>query len=610
MVSEINQYKSKDSSANEEFYDIKSNKEIIVLNETAETDSEEEKDGIAVEKVNPLGNKISPLSVVVLILQGIVGTGIFSTPGSILNSMGSIGSTYVLWICCWFISLFNVFVYIEYAGYYPKRNGGDVAYLEHAYRQPKYLVPTIYAAVSVILSFTTSSALAFGQYILKAAEIEATEWKYKGIALGALTFSALCVAVNTKQSLRLQNILGFIKVVFLLFMIILGWVILGGGTRIKDPHQSFHNVWEGTTTDGNAIASSIVKVTFSYSGYSYAFGVVAEHTKTDGSNPENDKKKLLRTYTTYVPLSIFLIFVAYILIITAYYSSASPDEIKESKNTVAALLFANAFSSKQATKALCAMVALSAFGHLITAILSHSRALRECGRQGVLPFGKFWTSTKPFGTPLGPVFITWLVNTLMIVCPPAGSAYNFIADLGTYSSNIFSLFLVFGLLKVRRNRKLKGLGAKGRLLPLPFLIITLLFQLMVLIMPFVPPSNGTLIGSDVGFFYATYPIVTIGLLGLCTAYYFIWKFAMPKIGKFARREIVYRLENGEIGNKIVQVKLSELEEWDRHHNTNEDGVAISHEISLSSANSTSSGIESVHELDPRFEKDLSESAKA
>ncbi|GME99620.1 unnamed protein product [[Candida] boidinii] len=85
---------------------------------------------------------------------------------------------------------------------------------------------------------------------------------------------------------------------------------------------------------------------------------------------------------------------------------------------------------------------------------------------------------------------------------------------------------------------------------------------------------------------------------------------MPKIGKFARREIVYRLENGEIGNKIVQVKLSELEEWDRHHNTNEDGVAISHEISLSSANSTSSGIESVHELDPRFEKDLSESAKA
>ncbi|KAG0691260.1 hypothetical protein C6P40_003511 [Pichia californica] len=523
------------------------------------------------EKKNPLGNSIGPLSVVTLILQGVVGTGIFTTPGTVLKQMGSVGASYVLWILCFFFPLFSVYMYIEFAGYYPKRNGGDVAYLEQAYPKPKFLVPTTYAAISVILSYTTTSALAFGQYILSTVG-DTQVWHYRGIAIGALTFSCLCIALSTKWSLRLQNLLGLVKIIFLLFLVVLGWVILGGHTRVADPHQSFRDVWKGTTSDGNDIANSIIKVAFSYGGYSYAFGVVAEHTQTDSGDDEQNKKNLLRTYSVYVPISLFVIFILYILIITAYFASSSPSELKASGNAIATTLFRNAFGNKNATKALAAMVALSALGHLITAVLSHSRALRECGRQGVLPFSTFWTSTKPLGTPLGPLFITWLVNFIMIVAPPAGSAFNFILDLSTYSGYIFSLCLVIGLIKIRRERALKGLGKKGQYLPLPFLIILLLFDIMVIAIAFVPPK-GTLIGSDVTFFYATYPIVTICILLLCVFYYVIWRFTLPKLGKYAHREIIYRLENGELGNTIVKVKLTDLEEWDLANETDENGVS-------------------------------------
>lgn len=525
------------------------------------------------EKNNPLGYSVGPLSVVVLILQGVVGTGIFTTPGSILKSMGSVGSTYVLWLLCFFFPIINIFVYIEFAGYFPKRNGGDVAYLEQAYPKPKFLVPTIYAAVTVVLSYTTSSALAFGQYILNAADVESTTWKYRGIAIVALTASCGVVAASTKWSLRLQNLLGFIKVVFLLFMVVLGWVILGGGTQVADPHQSFHNVWDGTTTSGNNIANSIIKVSFSYSGYSYAFGVVAEHTRDKELTPQQNRKKLMKTYSWYVPLSMFLIYIIYILLITGYYASSSPEEIKASGISVASLMFQNAFKSKRATSALSVMVALSSFGHLITAVLSHSRGLRECGRQGVLPFPRFWTSVKPLGTPLGPIFITWLVNTIMIVAPPAGSAYNFIVDLGSYSGYIFGVFLTVGLLKTRRDRRLKGLGNKGHYLPLPVIIILLLFDLMVLAIAFVPPK-GTLIGSDSTFFYATYPIVTIGLLLLCVAYYFVWRYTLPKLGNYVHREVIYTLENGELGNTVVKVKLDDLDKWDAEHAADANGVVL------------------------------------
>lgn len=536
----------------------------------------EEEGNVAVaplEKKNPLGYSVGPLSVVVLILQGVVGTGIFTTPGSILKSMGSIGSTYVLWLTCFFFPIMNIFIYIEFAGYFPKRNGGDVAYLEQAYPKPKFLIPTVYAAVTVVLSYTTSSALAFGQYILNAADVEATTWKYRGIAIGALTASCGVVAISTKWSLKLQNVLGFIKLIFLLFCVILGWVVLAGSTKVVDPHQSFQNVWAGTTTSGNNIASSIIKVSFSYSGYSYAFGVVAEHSRDPNLTEKQNKKKLMRTYSLFVPISMFVIYVIYILMITAYYASSSPEEIKKSGISVATLLFENVFQNESATSALSVMVALSSFGHLITAVLSHSRGLRECGRQGVLPFPKFWTSTKPLNTPLGPIFITWLINTIMIVAPPAGSAYNLIVDLGSYSSYIFSLFLILGLLKTRRDRRLKGLGTKGHYLPLPFIIILSLFELMVVVIAFVPPK-GTLIGSDVDFFYATYPIVTIGLLLLCVGYYLIWRYTLPKLGKYVHREVIYTLDNGEIGNTVVKVPLDELEEWDKKHGADNNGVAI------------------------------------
>ena len=51
--------------------------------------------------------------------------------------------------------------------------------------------------------------------------------------------------------------------------------------------------------------------------------------------------------------------------------------------------------------------------------------LTSINRQGVLPFPRFWASTRPFGTPLGPYFVKWAMTVLMILAPPAGDAFNF-----------------------------------------------------------------------------------------------------------------------------------------------------------------------------------------
>jgi hypothetical protein len=46
-------------------------------------------------------------------------------------------------------------------------------------------------------------------------------------------------------------------------------------------------------------------------------------------------------------------------------------------------------------------------------------------RQGVLPYTQFWVSTKPFGTPIGPYLLKWVVTIIFIIAPPAGDAFQF-----------------------------------------------------------------------------------------------------------------------------------------------------------------------------------------
>jgi amino acid transporter len=62
---------------------------------------------------------------------------------------------------------------------------------------------------------------------------------------------------------------------------------------------------------------------------------------------------------------------------------------------------------------------------MIAVIIGLSRRIREAGRQGVLPWTKFWVSTKRFGTPLGPYLVIWALTALLIVAVPAGDAFTF-----------------------------------------------------------------------------------------------------------------------------------------------------------------------------------------
>ncbi|KAK7990076.1 hypothetical protein PG989_010391 [Apiospora arundinis] len=498
--------------------------------------------GAPVEHKSPLGYHVGWLTVIFLNVNQMIGTGIFSTPGTILNNTGSIGLALIYWVIGAIMAFAGLAVYLELASYFPNRSGGEVVYLEQAYTRPRHFFPVAFAVQSVVLSFASSNAIVLSNYVWRIAgrATAPTQWETKGVAVAAYTLAVICVIAHNKYSLWAVNAFGALKVATLVFISITGLVVLGGNvstSRVPDPHANFRNGFEGTTDNGNDLANALVNIIFAYTGYSNAFNVVAEI--------KNPIKTLKRNST----ISVIIVAVLYFMCNIAYFAAVPKQEFRKSKEIAAGVFFTAVFGKGHAETALNVLVLLSAFGNLLAVLIGSSRTIREIGRQGVLPFPKFWVTTKPFGTPIGPYLLKWIVTFVMIVAPPAGDAFQFVVSLKSYPESMFFLAMAAGLYIIRRNQQRINRTRRPEFKAWDVAVVFfILIQVYVLVMPWFPPKGGIYAGN-VSFFYATYCLVGIA----------VWK------GYSIRPEIVEIDNNGAKTHHLVRVPNAELAEWDDAH---------------------------------------------
>ncbi|TCD63018.1 hypothetical protein EIP91_006081 [Steccherinum ochraceum] len=295
-----------------------------------------------------MGRHLGVFSCTLLIVGRIIGTGIFSTPSSILGSVGSVGASLMLWVLGFVLSLSGLFIWLEYGTMYP-RSGGEKVYLEAVYKKPKYLATVIFAVNAIVLGFTASGCIVFASNILVAAGHTADQWTERGIALGVIFFVTILHGLTPRLGVLVMNFLSVFKIIILLFVVITGWVVLSGRTHIQDPHQNFRNAFAGSSHSSNDYATATFKVINAYAGWSNVNYVL------------NNVKNPVRTLKIAGPLGLCICAVLYLLANVAYFSAASKEEILKSGVTVASLFFGKVFGS-QAQKALTVFVALSALG--------------------------------------------------------------------------------------------------------------------------------------------------------------------------------------------------------------------------------------------------------
>ncbi|KAH9478194.1 High-affinity methionine permease [Psilocybe cubensis] len=306
-----------------------------------------------------MGRHLGVFSCTMLIVGRIIGTGIFSTPSSILSSVGSVGASLMLWVLGFVLSFCGLFVWLEYGTMFP-RSGGEKVYLEAVFKKPKYLATVIFASNAILLGFTASGCIVFANNILISAGHAAERWVVRGIALGVIFFVTVLHGLTPKLGVLLMNALSVFKIIILLFIVITGWVVLSGKTRIHDPHANFRDAFSGSSHSSNDYATATFKVLNAYAGWSNVNYVM------------NDVKNPVRTLKIAGPLGLGICAVFYLLANVAYFAAATKQEIRTSGVTVASLFFKNVFGT-EAQKALSAIVALSALGNVITITYAASR---------------------------------------------------------------------------------------------------------------------------------------------------------------------------------------------------------------------------------------------
>lgn len=219
---------------------------------------------------------------------------------------------------------------------------------------------------------------------------------------------------------------------------------------------------------------------------------------------------------------------------------------------------------EKAAQGLTILPVISALGNILAVVVGQARMVREIGRQGVLPYPKFWVTTKPFGSPIGSVLVIWLLTIIMILAPPAGSAFNFVVALKSWPDSVFLGLMAIGLLRLRRQRTKAGLPRSEYRGWTWAVLLFILSKIYLIIMPWVPPE-GTTISPSFGFFYATPALVAIGLVGIMLLYYWAWTRLLPNWGGYKLRQRVLEHEDGSVGTRFVKVPVEEVEEWDAKH---------------------------------------------
>lgn len=501
---------------------------------------ESEVDDEAIVQIDRNKKEIGLISAVFLCLNRMIGSGVFSLGSTIYSLSGSVGVAMIMWAVGSLIAFSGLLVYMEF-GSAITRNGGEKNYLEYTFKKPRFLITAMYSSYVFFLGWAAGNSVVTGEYLLHAAGKEVTQWNSRGIGIGVITFAFLINSISVKTGLYFANFLGLFKIVIIIFIAVTGWVALGNGIKTNGFERTYNltNAFEGTSPSGYGVVNALYNVIWSYVGYSNANYALGE-----AKNP-------VRVLRISAPLAFGVLCILYIFTNIAYFAVVPKEELASSGRILAAAFFKYAFGDK-AEIASCVFIALSTLGNVISVIFSQGRIIQQLGREGSLPFSRFWASSKPFKSPFTGLMQHWIVCIVTMIAPPPGDAYNFVLNLISYPLNVVNTAVAVGLLSLYY-KKWKGQIEWNPPIKasIPVIVFFGLSSLYLVVAPYIPPTGDESVYVSMP--YWIHPVVTWAVFSIGLVYWLVWYQIFPYFGGY---EIVVKEILGEDGfwrNKFYKI---------------------------------------------------------
>lgn len=217
---------------------------------------------------------------------------------------------------------------------------------------------------SVLLGFTASNCIVFGEYVLYAFKREPSQYEGKVLAIGLLTVIVIIHSCFLKTGIFIQNVLGWVKIGLAISMVLTSlFVVLFRSNEGTESAVKFKTngsyLWDGSVWNWGIISTAMFKVSYSYSGLSNVNSVL------------NEVKNPVKTLKSAATAALITSCILYLLVNIAYFLVVPIEDIKNSGELVAALFFEQIFGAEIGRVLFPLAIAISAAGNVMVVTFSH-----------------------------------------------------------------------------------------------------------------------------------------------------------------------------------------------------------------------------------------------
>ena len=390
-----------------------------------------------------LSRSLSMLDAVMILVGGVIGSGIFLTAGAVAESLRRPDLFILVWIIGGIISLLACFSVAELAGMYPHA-GGQYIYLREAYGElPAFLYGWMIFAV-VQTGTIAALAVGFAQYFCAAIPGLANSHALFSLQLPFMhgpfdityqkLFAVLSITMFTvvnifgvRHGSNFVNFSTWIKFLVMAALVIFGFAF-GKGNQAHFSTNAGNPV-HGMSQVSLGFGVALISVLFAYDGWIYVTWVAGE------------VKDSARNVPRALIFGIGIVAILYTAMNMAYLYALPLDTIMNSKAVVSDA--ATAMFSPQWGTALSLLVALSCLGAMCSAILSTARIFYAMAQDGVF-FSKLAEIHPTHRTPVFSLLAqgAWAIVLAFIGVYDQLITYAIFMMIVSYSATVGALFIL------------------------------------------------------------------------------------------------------------------------------------------------------------------------
>lgn len=373
--------------------------------------------------------RLGPFSGTLLVVAGIIGSGIFLNPAVVAQRVGSGPLTMLAWGLGAVIAVLGAFIFAELGARAPAAGGG-YAYLRDAFGPlPAFLYG--WALITAIASGAIAAvAVTFANYAVPLLGLPAGSERV--LAIGTITSFAVVNMLGITPGAVATNVMTLLKLAAIAVLVIAGTGLLGASGMVPVPADA-PTLAPPASAAGFAVAmgTALVPVLFAYGGWQQT-NFVAEEMR----DPRRDLPRALI-------LGVLIVAAAYLLVNWAYLSALGAQGLAASKAPAADAMGLRFGDRGRAL--IAAGIAVSTAGFIHVVILANSRVYQAMARDGVF-FRALATLHPRTQAPVNAI----LLQTVVAIALLLSGSYGELLDWVTFADWIFFGLCAATLLVYRR----------------------------------------------------------------------------------------------------------------------------------------------------------------